>query len=167
MSPKARPQTSPALATTRWRDGVMPKELPLRGEDLMPGYQYELDPAARRAIDERFGVRGVPTYVECIKKRCAPCVRETRVTNLETGAVHESRIEEPEQPATFRAYLGGTRLAVFTLDLPALQRARAAMTPAELVRDDRYERTDERPESRKAKPAKQVIDIDSLFLPCL
>ncbi len=133
---------SPALSTTRWRDGVMPKELPARGEDLMPGYQYELDPAARRTIDDTFGIRGVPTYVECTKKRVAACRRVTVTTNLETGAEHRSETVEPEQQATFRAYLGGKRIAVFTLDLPKLAEARAALVPADLAKEDDYSRTD-------------------------
>lgn len=146
-------KTANHTTATRWRDGVMPKELPSKGEDLMPGYQYELDPAARRMIDDMFGIKGVPTYVECIKKYCSPCERYCRTTNLVTGAVFESTMQEPEQLATFRAYLGGTRLATFTLDLPALAKARAALVPADFV-GDRYDNTDERPDSRKVKADK-------------
>jgi hypothetical protein len=143
----------------------MPKELPLRGEDLMPGYQYELDPAARRVIADVFGINNVPTYVECIRKRVAGCRRTSITENLETGEVHTSVITEPEQLAAFRAHMGNTKLVIFTLDLPSLQAARAALTPAELVKEDRFTQTDERPASRRSKPTRLRLDINTFFLP--
>lgn len=164
MSPNSTRKPQPPVTSTRWRDGMMPKELPSRGEELMPGYQYELDPAARRAIFELYGLAGVPTYVECIKKRCAPCKRVSITTNLETNEEFRHEVTEPEQQATFRAYLGGKRLAVFSLDLPALIERRAALTPADLVKDDDYSRSDERPESRKGAKAKPTrLDVSRLF----
>ena len=129
----------------------------------MPGYQYELDPAARRLLDDVFGLRGVPTYVECTRKRVGACRRTLITENLETNTKHTTVTEEPGQEATFRYVSGHSRFTAFTLDLPALVRARAAMTPAELHKEDRYVHTDERPESRKGRKAKIVVNSDVLF----
>ena len=151
------------LPSSRWRDGYQPKELPLRGEDLMPGFQYELDPAARRVIADLFGIVGISTYIECIKKR-SPSVRRTCITeNLETGVKHTSVHTEPEQLATFRGYLGNKKLTVFTLDLPSLQARRNAMVEADMFKEDTYTRSDERPQVRKKEPRKTKINSDELF----
>ncbi len=105
--------------------GYRPLPLPSRGEALEHGRQYALSPISRLVIEEVYGLRGIPTFVTCLRCRVA----RTRVThvieNLETGQVHRSVTEVPEQDALFEAYFSVKNRVKFTIDLPRVREAEA------------------------------------------
>lgn len=110
---------SPASEYSRdGADGFKPLPLPSRGEDLYPGRQYYLSPIARTLIDEVFGIRGLPSIVECLHKRVPPTRMTVTSENLETGATRTQVTILDSQDATFRVQGGiGSK---FTIDLAVL-----------------------------------------------
>jgi len=103
-------------------DGFKPLVLPLTGEELVVGRQYVLTPLARLIIAEEFGVKGLPTVVECLKCRVAATRITTIIENLETGEKIERVRNVEAQTETFRAYLGATNKPVFTVDIKKLEK---------------------------------------------
>ena len=105
--------------------GYRPLPLPSRGEALEHDRQYALSPISRLVIEEVYGLRGIPTFVKCLRCRVA----RTRVThvieNLETGQVHRTVTEVPEQDALFEAFISVKNRVKFTLDLPRVREAEA------------------------------------------
>lgn len=102
-------------------DGFKPLVLPERGEDLIVGRQYALTPLARHIIAEEYGLRGLPTVVECIRSRVAACEITIIRKNVETGKTTTVTRREEEQSETFRAYLGATNKPVFIVSLKKLE----------------------------------------------
>src|SRR5690606_26286682 len=102
------------------QEGFKPLPLPRKGEDLEQGRQYMLSPLARLIIDEVFGYRGVPTYVECLRKKVARTRITTTTENLETGEVKTSSMELEAQVETFRAFMAYKRVLKFSIDLERL-----------------------------------------------
>lgn len=107
------------MRSSRIRDdsGYKPLHLPRKGEDLIPDRQYALTPVARLVIEEMYGLKGVPTFVTCIRCKVAKTKVTRIIENLETGVVHKTEhIVEP-QAATFSAFLSLRNRLVFTVDL--------------------------------------------------
>lgn len=102
-------------------DGYKPMVLPAKGEDLLEGRQYLLTPLARLILQEEYGIRGVPTVVECTKRKVAATRMETTSTNLETGEVRKSLVVLEPQRATFRAFMALKRVIRFELDIAKLE----------------------------------------------
>lgn len=130
-----------------------PLLLPERGELLEEGRQYLLTPLARDMLDKEFGYRGVPTVVECVRRRVAPTRIVSTTTNLETEVYTQSIVLLDEQQATFRAFLAHRRHITFPLDLAAMDSraemyAESHVIPASLV-EEWAEETKKYPISRK------------------
>jgi hypothetical protein len=95
-----------------------PMVLPERGEQLEKGRQYVLTPLARLILQEKYGICGVPTIVECILIKTPPMRVEVLRTNLETNKSQYSIIESEGQEATFRVFMGVGRPSLkFEIDL--------------------------------------------------
>ena len=115
-------------------DGFKPLPLPEKGEDLQQGRQYMLDPVARGAIEDMYGMAGVPAIIECLlAKRPATRIDSTS-TNLETGEVRISQpIFLPCQHETFRAFQAHKRHLKFTIDLARVHEMRPFYAKAHKV----------------------------------
>lgn len=102
-------------------DGFKPLVLPLTGEELIVGRQYALTPLVRLILADRYGVKGVPTIVECTRSRVGATTVKTITTNEETGKVTEHVVRHEAQGAAFRVYVGNNRSIKFELDLSKLE----------------------------------------------
>lgn len=136
-------------------DGFRPLPLPQRGEDLQPGRQYYLDPVARCTVEDIYGLRGVPSIIECIlAKRPATRIFST-TENMDTGEVKQS---EPfilaRQHETFRAFIKFGSHFKFTIDLEKVHELRAYYANSPKVKD--YEKSDEKPRSNGPKERKPI-----------
>lgn len=98
-----------------------PLILPEKGEQLERGRQYVLTPLARLILQEKYGLFGVPTVVECIQHKVARTLVQVMRTNLDTGKSTYSIQELPGQEATFRVFLGVGRVLKFEVDLVKLE----------------------------------------------
>lgn len=99
-----------------------PLVLPEKGEDLLEGYQYLLTPLARDMLSNIYGYRGLPTVVECIRRRVAATCIRSLTENLETGEQRWTVMDLDHQDATFRVRTGGLRPIIFTIDLAEMAR---------------------------------------------
>lgn len=102
-------------------DGYRPLLLPVKGEELLEGRQYALTPLARLILSEHYGIRGVPTIVECTKRKVAATRLETTCTNLETGEIKKSVVTIEPQRATFRAFIKFRSVMRFELEIAKLE----------------------------------------------
>lgn len=117
---------------------LAPLVLPATGYELQSGRQYYLNPAARAALHDVFGLRGLASLVECI---CAKNdAREVVISskNLRTNEVVTTKSDQPERNATFRGF--GKKVFVFTLSLESLHERMGAYEQGHLFNE--YEKTD-------------------------
>lgn len=157
-------------------DGFRPLRLPLRGEDLQPGRQYYLSPVARAIIDEVFGIRGLPSIIECLRCRVAKTRMTVTTFNYETGKEVTKVTELDGQDAAF--HVRGGIVNKFTLDLVEVAKRQEMY---EKKTDDsffgiihrkrkRYEDDDERPKSKSysrgvnGAPLAKKVDLSILDL---
>lgn len=140
----------------------MPLALPARGELLIPGRQYLVDPVARAVCIDRFGIRP-PKFVECLHN--AACARTiTSVTTFADGRPSVTTITEcPAREATFRAFYKHRRIDVFLLNLDMVESLRQFYADADVASDQDYER-DEPTTARVARVKKPVEKIDLTLL---
>jgi hypothetical protein len=142
------------------QDGYKPLHLPATGEELISGRQYYLSPVARVTIEEVYGLRGIPSVVECIlAKRPRTRLCTTR-TNLDTGESFASRdIILEGQHETFVAFIKFKKHLKFTLDLAKIHELAPFYVDSDRVRD--YETTDKVPAAPKQekKPDLSILDL--------
>lgn len=140
----------------------VPLVLPKRGEDLVAGRQYLIDPVARAVCIDRFGIRP-PKYVECIHN--AACARTiTQVTTFADGRPSITTIMEcPAREATFRAFYKHRRIDTFLLNIETVESLRQFYQDTHVADDQDYETTTKRATTVKAPVrAKVVVDL-SMF----
>lgn len=117
-------------------DGFKPLPLPAKGTDLQQGRQYYLDPVARAALKDMYGLAGCPAIITCILAKRPKTMVESKTTNLETG---EIIVSEPlvldAQDATFLAFIKFRKHEKFTLDLEEIQLRRPFYVEAHKVSD--------------------------------
>lgn len=101
-------------------EGFKPLVLPSRGEDLMPGRQYALTPLARLMIEDIYGIAGVPTIVECIRRKVPAQEVTISTKNLETGEVRVRTEVHEFQPESFRAFNAYKRILKFSFSVDLL-----------------------------------------------
>lgn len=143
-------QTNASRATEYSRDGqdgFRPLPLPARGEDLLPGRQYYLNPLARLVVSDVYGLRGLPSVIECLAKKVSPTRIETITTNLATGQVSRREHLLPEQAACFRVFGGPNRIIKFNLDLEHVEARKPFYADSPKLKD--FELSDERPRTAK------------------
>lgn len=123
------------------QDGYKPLRLPATGDELLSGRQYYLSPVARVVIEEMYGLRGIPSVVECLlAKRPRRSIR-TVSTNLDTGIVISDReVLQDEQHATFVAFIKHKKHVKFTCDLTKVKDLEPFYVDSDRVSD--YEKTD-------------------------
>lgn len=153
------------MKSSRVRDdsGYRPLILPRKGEDLIPDRQYALSPVARLVIEEMYGLKGVPTFVTCIRCKVAKTKVTRIIENLETGIVHKTEhIVEP-QAATFSAFLSLRNRLVFTVDLDKVHELEPFYAKSPSIA--KYERTCELLGNSAASPTRKApVKIDlSIF----
>ena len=144
--------------------GVPVLKLPKRGEDLVEGRQYYLDPVARATAKEEYGL-ALPREIECIRRK-HPATRITSHNeNLETGVTKITVMECPAQSATFRAFLKKDKIEVFTLDLKRISELRQFYADSHKAAELELEELNEAKKSHAPRAKKPVapIDIDALF----
>lgn len=134
--------------------GYKPLLLPEKAEDLLEGRQYALTPLARLILDEVYGLRGVPTIVECLHRKIAKTRVTTRTENLETGEIKEGITILSEQKATFKAFLGFKRVVKFELDLIKMGELAPYYNSSHrlpALEEDWFENTSQQPLSHKLR----------------
>lgn len=137
--------------------GFRPLPLPADGFALLAGRQYVLSPIARITLEEAFGLRGIPTVIECVAPRCAARTITTIVVVDGSPMEHRSSHREEARPATFKAYMGNKKFSTFTLDLEKVHSLREFYAQADKV-------SDREPASGgvRVKASKKVIDLSIL-----
>ncbi len=140
-------------------DGYKPLPLPPRGEDLYEGRQYYLSPIARLTIEEVYGLRGIPSFVECTRKKTPAQLIEIITTNLETKESKYRAETTAPKLATFRAFIKLGMVHQFTIDLEKVHSLREFYDKSHKVSD--YEETDElkKPRSEKKLPDLSILDL--------
>lgn len=103
-------------------DGFKPLPLPATGEELQPGRQYLLTPIARLILDEVYGLRGIPTCVECLHARRPETNIRSMTEDVETGKIIATNVVNvPAREATFRAFLGKGKIVRFEVSLKKME----------------------------------------------
>lgn len=117
-------------------DGYKPLLLPANGEDLVSGRQYYLSPVARVCIEEMYGLRGVPSIVECLLARRPAGIIRTIRTNLDRSVtLYDREVVLGEQDATFRAFVKNRMHYKFTVDLEKVHAMEPFYAEADRVSD--------------------------------
>jgi len=141
--------------------GFRPLRLPTSGYDLQPGRQYILDSVARVIVADVYGLRNLPSVIECMSAKSDACIIVSYQINRRTGEkTPERHLEVPESNEVFRAFPTGSKHVTFTIDLAKVEERRAAYVEADLVKDEEEHKVST-PKVRKAK----VIDLSILDLP--
>lgn len=136
--------------------GFRPLALPATGFELLAGRQYLLSPIARITLEEAFGLRGVPSTIECVTARSAGRTITTIVATDGSSEEHRSTHREEPRPATFKAYMGNRKWNTFTLDLEKVHSLREFYAEAHAVSDKEMSST------KEVKASKKVIDLSIL-----
>lgn len=124
------------------QDGYKPLRLPATGEELLSGRQYYLSPVARVVIEEMYGLRGIPSVVECILAQRPRRSIRTISTNLDTGELISDReIVQDGQHATFVAFIKHKKHVKFTCDLAKVKELEPFYVESDKVSD--YEKSDD------------------------
>ncbi len=141
--------------------GFRPLRLPKSGYDLQPGRQYILDSVARVIVADVYGLRNLPSVIECMSAKSDACVAVSYQINKRTGEkTPERHLEVPESNEVFRAFPAGSKYVTFTIDLAKVEERRAASAEADLVKDEE-EKQAAAPRVKKRKE----IDLSILDLP--
>lgn len=151
----------------------IPHTLPKSGFDLIEGFQYVLSPVARSVIDDVYGIKNVPKYVECVRSQRDEVEFFSRQTNLRTGEVIERSFVQEGCQAVFRGLTGNKKFVKFELDLEFVHERAAAYATGddadatlllkEVKKEYQEKKTTRSSSTRSSSGRSSAIDIASLF----
>ena len=116
-----------------------------------------LDPIARSYVEDTYGYRNVPKYIECLRPASNASVTLSIKIDLVSGERIKYRHFQDGEEATFRAIFGFKKVVKFTLNLEKIEKSRPFYVEADKVKEE-YVKHERETAPKKAK-TKQVDSL--------